>query len=169
MKILETERFILREFELSDAGEMYKLNLDPEVIKYTGDPPFESIEATRQFLLNYDQYEKYGYGRWAVIRKTDNEFMGWCGLKFNPEYGETNLGYRFFRCYWGQGIATETAKACLAYGFGHLKLAQIAAYAVAENGASIKIMQKIGMAFREKRDCANQPGVKYLIESSEQN
>lgn len=56
--ISETPRLILREFELYDANSMWELNSDPEVIKYTGDPPFASIEKAREFLLNYEDYEK---------------------------------------------------------------------------------------------------------------
>jgi RimJ/RimL family protein N-acetyltransferase len=123
------------------------------------------VEATRSFLQNYDQYEKNGYGRWVVIRKADNEIMGWCGLKFHPESGETDLGYRFFRCYWGQGIASETGKACLEFGFRQLKLKQIVANAMEENGASERVMQKIGMVFREKRDCGKHAGVTYCIDN----
>ena len=67
--ITETPRLILREFALDDAKSMWELNSDPEVIKYTGDPPFETIEKAREFLLNYKDYEKNGFGRWAVITK----------------------------------------------------------------------------------------------------
>ena len=79
--ILETPRLGLREITTADAEQAYLLNLDPEVIKYTGDEPFSSIEAARAFLEKYDHYKKYGFGRWAVIRKEDRSLLGWCGLK----------------------------------------------------------------------------------------
>ena len=61
--IIETPRLLLREFHLSDAEKMYELNSDPEVIKYTGDPPFKSVVETKEFLNQYKDYERNGYGR----------------------------------------------------------------------------------------------------------
>jgi [ribosomal protein S5]-alanine N-acetyltransferase len=97
MKIAETTRLYLREMTAADAENAYLLNLDPDVIRYTGDDPFESIEAARTFLEQYDHYQKYGFGRWAVIRKTDDAFLGWCGLKYTKDLDEYDLGFRFLK------------------------------------------------------------------------
>src|SRR4051812_8677611 len=101
--IIETERLLLREILPSEAEVMYNLNLDPDVIRYTGDPPFESMAEAEKFIRNYPDYAKNGYGRWAVVRKEDNEVLGWCGLKYLPETEETDIGYRFFKKFWGMG------------------------------------------------------------------
>jgi ribosomal-protein-alanine N-acetyltransferase len=82
MIILETQRLLLREMTPDDAENAYLLNLDPDVIKYNTDSPFGSIEEARNFLINYDHYKKYGFGRWAVVNQSDHEFLGWCGLKY---------------------------------------------------------------------------------------
>ena len=74
--ILETERLLLREFDISDAEKMYQLNSDPDVIKYTGDGPFESIESTARFLSNYSDYQKNGFGRWICFEKISKEVVG---------------------------------------------------------------------------------------------
>src|SRR5437868_543478 len=113
MFITETPRLHLREITVDDAKNAYELNLDPEVIKYTGDGPFSSIEDARDFLSKYDHYKKYGFGRWAVINKTDNDFLGWCGLKYTEEKNEFDVGFRFFKKHWNKGYATESAKACI--------------------------------------------------------
>ena len=77
------------------------------------------------------QYEKYGIGRGAVIDKKSNEFLGWTGLKYETKVRKSfnyyDLGYRFKKKYWGQGIATETAEASLKYGFDTLGLNKICA------------------------------------------
>jgi ribosomal-protein-alanine N-acetyltransferase len=75
--VLETPRLFLREITVEDAESVYLLNHDPDVIKYTGDNAFESIEAAKSFINNYDQYKKYGFGRWAVIEKLTSNFIGW--------------------------------------------------------------------------------------------
>ena len=66
---LETERTYMRNLIPDDAENFFALNLDPEVMRFTGDNPFNSLEESREFLRNYDQYEKYGVGRLAVIER----------------------------------------------------------------------------------------------------
>ncbi|MFQ3576974.1 MAG: GNAT family N-acetyltransferase [Cytophagales bacterium] len=158
---IETERTLLRHLTVDDAEDFYTLNLDKEVLKYTGDQPFENIQAAKNFLINYEQNKKYGVGRLAVIEKITSKFIGWCGLKYNPEKDEYDIGFRFFREYWRQGFATETAKRCLDYGFNELGIARIVGRAMKENIASIKVLEKIGMTFKETFDFDGHDGVIY--------
>lgn len=167
--ILETPRLKLREITVGDAPELYALNLDPEVIQYTGDAAFESLEATQTFFRNYPDYRQNGYGRWLMIRKEDGAVLGWCGLKYLVETGETDIGYRLFKKYWGHGYATEAAQACLQYGFEILKKETIIAHAMKENVASINIMKKLGMHFWKDENCAEHPGVFYRMTRAQFN
>ncbi len=67
--------------------DIYELNSDPEVMKYTGDVYFESVEKARQLIANYSDYSDYkrnGFGRNTVLLKETGEFLGWCGLKNCP-------------------------------------------------------------------------------------
>ncbi|MBN2616178.1 MAG: GNAT family N-acetyltransferase [Bacteroidales bacterium] len=162
--VLETERLYLREMNPEDAESFYLLNLDPEVVKYTGDKPFENAEEARQFLKNYDQYKKYGFGRWAVIRKEDGAFLGWCGLKYTPALGEVDVGFRLFRKYWNQGYATESARACVEWGLDQPEVDEIIGRAMKENTASIRVLEKIGMTFHGEFDFERHPGLLYKIE-----
>ncbi|MFN0199985.1 MAG: GNAT family N-acetyltransferase [Bacteroidia bacterium] len=146
--ILETPRLLLREFTLADKHDFFALNSDWEVVQYTGNLPFENMEAAVNVLENViikGQYEKYGMGRWAVIEKESQALLGWCGVRPNENDGEIDLGYRYFRQYWGKGFATEAAKAVLEYAKNELQLAKIAGKAQIENIASIKVLSKIGM------------------------
>jgi hypothetical protein len=149
---IETERTILRRLTSDDAEDFYALNLDKEVLKYTGDQPFEDIQTAKEFLTNYDQYEKYGVGRLAVIENATSKFIGWCGLKYNPDKDEYDIGFRFFRDYWNKGFATETAKRCIDFGFKELGITRIVGRAMKENIASIKVLEKIEMIFKETFD-----------------
>ena len=150
MKIIfESERLILREFTGNDARKMFELNSDPEVIKYTGNVPFESVQEAQAFIKNYKDYEKNGFGRWAVLEKKSKVFLGWCGLKLNEEKF-IDIGFRFFKKYWNKGYATESAKACLKYGFENLNIEEIIGEADKENIASIKVLKKLGMKFWEE-------------------
>ncbi len=165
--IIKTDRFLLRQFIIEDTQNFYKLNADPEVTKYTGDSAFEDVAAAEYFIRNYHPYKTEGLGRWAVLRKSDGAYLGWCGLRYVPELGEVDLGYRFFKKYWGQGYATESSRACLDYGFQVLQLNKIVARAIKENIASICVMEKIGMHFVGAQDFIEHPGVLYEITKNE--
>lgn len=146
---VQTPRFLLRPVELSDASGLYALDSSPEVIRYLGLPPAQSIqEAEETVRYIQGQYEKHGIGRWAVIEKDTGAFVGWSGLKYEEhvrDYGYYDLGYRLLPAYWGQGIATETAIASLQYGFETMKLEKICAGAHVDNAASNRVLQKVGM------------------------
>ncbi|HMN88645.1 MAG TPA: GNAT family N-acetyltransferase [Saprospiraceae bacterium] len=165
--MIVTERLQLREFLESDAADFYALNADPEAIRYTGDSAFESVAAAAAFLRAYNPYRTEGMGRWAVIRKSDGAYLGWCGLRYIQELGEVDLGYRFFREHWGQGYATESGKACIAYGFQVLALKRIVARAMKDNIASMRVMEKIGMRLVGEASFAAHPGVLYEIWNAE--
>ena len=160
---METERTILRNLTINDAEDFYALNLDKEVLKHTGDVPFANIQAAKDFLNNYDQYEKYGVGRLAVIEKENAIFLGWCGLKYSPDKNECDIGFRFFRDYWNMGFATETAKRCLDFGLKDLGIQRIVGRAMKENIFSIKLLEKIGMKYKGTMDCSGREGVIYEI------
>jgi ribosomal-protein-alanine N-acetyltransferase len=149
--IIETNRLLLRTFTVQDAELIYDLNVDPEVTQYTGDP-IESLEKAVEVLneVILPQYALYNHGRWAVHLKKDLEFIGWCGLKFIPQRMEIDLGYRFMKKAWGKGYATEAADACIRYGFEKLKLPAIVGRAVPGNLASLAVLEKCGMKFKEE-------------------
>jgi RimJ/RimL family protein N-acetyltransferase len=165
--ILETPRLILREFTEDDGEQAYLLNLDPDVIRYTGDGPFESIDAARNFLKNYPDYQKNGFGRWATIDKQSGEFVGWCGLKYIEDLQEYDIGYRFFKRHWGKGYATESAKACLDHGFAQLNMPFIVGRAAKANTASIHVLQKIGLQYYKEGVFHGDDSVVYRLDRPE--
>jgi RimJ/RimL family protein N-acetyltransferase len=164
-KILETERLYLREFTMDDAQVLVDLNTDPRVTKYTENEPITSLAAAEKkissdFLL---QYSTHKIGRWAVHLKHNDEFIGWCGIKYSKKDNAVTLGYRFFHKHWGKGYATEAAKASLEYGTNVLKLKGIIAKAAKENTASINVMKKLGMVYLKDDMCAHDPAEVYIL------
>ena len=150
--IISTPRFFLREKLPSDAMDMYELNADPEVLKYTGDKPFSDQQDALNFILGYDHFKKNGFGRWVIVDRETTAYLGWCGFKKHSN-GMIDLGYRIKRQHWGKGIASESAKACLDYGFTTLKFDKIVGRSASSNLASIRILEKIGMKFWKKDSC----------------
>lgn len=159
-----TNRIILRELHPSDAQVFFELNNDPEVIKYTGDTPFKSISEAKQFLHDYDHFQKYQRGRWVVCDKGTNEVLGWCGLKYHKVSGENDLGYRLFRKHWNKGYATESSHLVLQYGFRRLGLDNVIARAVKANIASTKVMQKLGFQYEMDIDEDGESYAQYRID-----
>lgn len=158
--IIETKRLILREFSMLDSERFYELNTDNEVMRYTGDNPFSSVLETELFIKSYQDYQKNGFGRWAVISKETNLFIGWCGLKLNEE-NLIDIGFRFFRNEWGKGYATESARAVLEFGFYNLKITQIIGRVSKDNKASINVLEKLGMNFWKDDSCQGIMNCKY--------
>jgi len=161
--ILETQRLYLREFINSDGFHFYELNNDPEVIKYTGNKAFQSLDEATNFIENYSDYSQNGFGRWAVCLRETDEFLGWCGLK--KEKDEVDLGFRFYKKHWNKGFATEAAKACVNYGFLKLKLPEIIGRVYIKNKASIRVLQKCNLKFKKWFEYDKKPAVLYTIKN----
>jgi len=160
-KIIITKSLYLRELNVADYKKFYNLNLDKDVLKYTGDKPFKNLEDSKKFLKNYKPYKKYGCGRWAVINKKNEAFLGWCGIKLTENLNEYDIGFRFFKKYWGKGFATESAKSCVEYGLNELKINAIVGRAMKENKASIRVLEKIGLEYNRDFDFDGNKGVLY--------
>lgn len=146
--IPQTQRLYFRAFTEDDVQLLFDLNSNPNVIKYVHELP-PTIESATYNLYNIilPQYKLYGHGRWAVHLKDNNEFIGWCGLKYIKDDDEIDLGYRFKEEYWNKGFGYEAAKATIDYGLNNLKLQRIIAAALPNNIVSWKIMEKCRMKF----------------------
>lgn len=96
--ILQTPRLVLRRFTDSDADAelVFNLNSDPEVLEYLHEPSLKNPEHAREIIrtIILPQYDN-NLGRWAVHTNSNNEFIGWCGLKYLVDRDEIDLGYRF--------------------------------------------------------------------------
>ena len=149
--ILETPRLILRELVASDAPGMFELDSNPEVHRYLGNKPISSIKESEDVIeFVRKQYLENGIGRWAMVLKSNNAFMGWAGLKLIKE--ETNghlnyydLGYRLIQKFWGQGFATEAAAASRDYCFSVLQSDVLYATTHIKNLASQNVLEKTGL------------------------
>ncbi|MGD2004135.1 MAG: GNAT family N-acetyltransferase, partial [Flavobacteriales bacterium] len=138
----ESERTVLREWVPNDAPWLYDLNMNPQVVRYTGDAGFTSTQSALNLIKSYPNYQRDGYGRWMVMDKSTGNPIGWCGLKNNP-WG-IDLGFRFFEAVWGKGIATECALATVEKAKA-LGLSDLIGRALSENVGSWKVLEKVGM------------------------
>lgn len=148
MQVLETERLRLRPLEDRDRAAFAAMNADPEVMAHFPKrlTRAESDAALERIL---QRYRDEGYAFAAIESRADGAFIGMAGIarvRFAaPVEGATEIGWRLARACWGQGIATEAARAWLDHGFHALGLDRIVAFTTPANIRSRAVMGRIGM------------------------
>jgi ribosomal-protein-alanine N-acetyltransferase len=150
--ILETERLVLRPFQLGDEEALFAMNTHPDVIRYAGNTPFASLEVARDTLTNviFKDYEVRGYGRFALVLKGTGKVIGFSGVKYITDIEETELGYRLMPEHWGKGLATESAVASINFARDTLGLQRLVALVHPDNLGSANVVQKMGFSLERK-------------------
>ncbi|MGO4329990.1 GNAT family N-acetyltransferase [Cupriavidus sp. 2TAF22] len=145
---LETARLRLRQWRDADFAPFAALNADPLVMACFP-APLERAASDAMALRCQDLIAARGWGLWAAERKADGAFIGFVGLHepaatlpFSPC---VEIGWRLAHAYWGQGYATEAARAALRFGFGRLGLAEIVSFTALPNVRSRAVMERVGM------------------------
>jgi RimJ/RimL family protein N-acetyltransferase len=151
MSILETERLRLRELTLDDAPFVLALLNDPDWRRYIGDRGVRTLDAARAYIQDgpLAMYARVQFGLWLVVRKSDGQPLGLCGLLTRPGLADVDIGFAFMPAFRGQGYAREAAAACLQHGLGTLGLKRIVAIATHDNHASTKLLESLGMRFEK--------------------
>ncbi len=146
---LETERLILRPLTMADVDHLVALDRDPEVMRYLSGgvaTPRELIEWTilPRFLQAFERGD--GSGVWAAIDRATGAFLGWFSFQSDDKHpGGYSLGYRLCRAAWGQGYATEGARALIHRGFIELGARRVTATTYQDNLRSRRVMERLGM------------------------
>jgi ribosomal-protein-alanine N-acetyltransferase len=157
----------LRPFVEEDFDALVALREDWEVRKYLGGLR-NTVEFTRKRLDYYlHHHARYGYSMGVVSLKGSPAMIGWGGLQHFNQGDEIEVGYAFAKAYWGRGLATELASACVRYGFTELGVDRIIAVADEANIGSRRGMEKIGM--RHEKDIVHygHPCVYYAVSRKE--
>lgn len=154
--MIETERLILRNWQERDRLPFNAMGRDPQVMEHLG--PLQSQADTDAGIARLQGFAaEYGHTFWAMERRADAEFLGFCGLKIAPENipgiaGAVEIGWRLRRDAWGAGYAGEAAKASLAWGWATLPVDRIIAITTPGNIRSQALMIRLGMARRHDLD-----------------
>ncbi|WP_315781048.1 GNAT family N-acetyltransferase [Bradyrhizobium sp. SZCCHNPS1003] len=153
--IISTERLTLRGWRDEDRAPFAAMSADPAVMQFLRALPTRQ-DSDRWIDFQIAHQAAHGFGFWVVEDRATGTFLGATGLfrvtfdaPFTPA---VEIGWRLARAAWGQGIATEAARASLAFGFDELGLDEIIAYAAPANYASQNVMRKLGMIRDEASD-----------------
>jgi RimJ/RimL family protein N-acetyltransferase len=163
MLALETERLLLRPFTTGDAPFVLTLLNEPSFLQYIGDKKVRNLEDARQYLTNgpIASYEKHGFGLCQVELKDPQTAIGMCGLLKRNELPEPDIGFAFLPDFWNKGYAFEAATAVMKDARERLKLVRILAIVNADNDASMKLLERLGLSFERMLD----PGTKLYATS----
>jgi [ribosomal protein S5]-alanine N-acetyltransferase len=142
-----TERLIIRDMQMDDLESIHRYASDFDHVKYMTWGP-NTYEETRHFLV--DAIDKNGkvprknYDL-AITNKKDSNMIGGIGIYLNDEMDQAMIGWILHKDFWNQGYVTEAANALMDYAFNQLGLRRIYATCDAENIASFRVMEKLGM------------------------
>jgi RimJ/RimL family protein N-acetyltransferase len=148
---LRTPRLRLRPFTEADAPAHLELYRDSEVTRHLGGGPFAGGEIEQRSRRAVEKFVRHwaekGFGVFAVEELETGRFLGQCGLNTIDELREIEILYALERAAWGRGLATEAARAALAFGFDEARLPRIVAVTRPEHRASRGVLEKLGMRY----------------------
>lgn len=145
---LRSARLLLRRWTAADAAPFADLNADPEVMRYF-ERPLHRPESNALIARIEREFERCGFGLWALEAHETSEFLGFTGLieqTFDAHFTPAvEIGWRLRRSAWGLGYATEAARVAMAYGFGPAGLDEVVSITTRTNTASRAVMARLGM------------------------
>lgn len=149
---LRTGRLVLQAWKSADAPRLFEILQEEGILRYfpnQNPPPLEKVERYIQRHLTH--WEEHSCGHWAVTLP-DGPTLGWCGLEYLPETGETEVAYLLSRACWGNGYATEAARASVRFGFESAGLENIIGLVDPENIASRRVLEKSGLHYIDRKE-----------------
>lgn len=149
MKVLETERLILRRLSADDAEFMLELLNDPGWIRFIGDKGVRTVDEARAYIRQgpMAMYARYGFGLYRTELKEGAVPIGICGLIKRDGLDDVDVGFAFLPAFRDKGYAREAAAASMEYGRRVLGMGRIVAITLPDNRSSIKLLEKLGMRF----------------------
>ena len=149
MKVLETDRLVLRRLDVDDAAFILELLNDPSFIRFIGDKGVRDLEAARNYILNgpVASYKQFGFGLYAADLKESGAPIGICGILKRDTLPHPDIGFAFLPAYWNKGYAYEASAAVLEHARKTLSIDRVLAITTPDNEASVKLLVKLGLRF----------------------
>ena len=149
MKVLETERLILRRVTVEDSEFILELLNDPSWLRFIGDKGVRTLDDARGYILKslVSLYERLGFGLYLTELKDEGIPIGICGLIKRDALEDVDLGFAFLPQFRGEGYAYESASAVMAYGKRAFGLNRMVAITTPDNDSSARLLEKLGFNF----------------------
>ena len=148
---IRTTRLALRPLQMSDAEDLHTLWTDKPVRHFLWDGEVIPIERTREVIETSSRlFDERGFGLWALCRHGCHDLLRFAGYQFFRSPPELELVFGVASNHWGQGFATEAARAVIQYGFEVLGFDDIAASTDSPNAASLRVLGKLGMRLQRR-------------------
>lgn len=151
IKVLETERLVLRRFSPADAPFIFDLVNQPSFIQNIGDRGVRTLSDAEGYIENgpVASYARNGFGLWRVELKKSGESIGMCGLIKREALEDVDVGYAFLPQFWGQGYGIESVKGTLEFAKNIVRLKRVVAIVDPENQGSIRVLEKAGFRYEK--------------------
>lgn len=150
--VFETDRLVVRQWRDADVSDLLAVYGDAEAMKWVGDGQPLTESGCREWLVvTRRNYERYGYGMFAVELISEPGVIGFCGIVHPGGQPEPEIKYAYLRRVWGRGIATEAVRGLLGYATGTLGITRLIATTAQGNSASHAVLLKAGMTHGELR------------------
>jgi RimJ/RimL family protein N-acetyltransferase len=159
--LIETERLQLRPLTSGDVDDLVAIHAEAEVERFMG--PVDRRRMTEWLARVQEDYAEHRPGRLAIIERVSGRFLGRSGLKYWPQFAETEVGWVLHPHAWGRGYATEAGRACARWGFQNLDVPQLTAMIRPDNQRSISVAQRIGMSSLRPDVLLGEPVTVYSI------
>jgi RimJ/RimL family protein N-acetyltransferase len=149
MKVLETERLVLRWLTVEDSEFILELLNDPSWLRFIGDKGIRTLEGARDYISKslIAMYERLGFGLYLAELKGEGVPIGICGLIKRDSLEDVDIGFAFLPKFRGEGYAYESASAVMAYGKESFGLHHIVAITTPDNYDSARLLEKLGFKF----------------------
>lgn len=159
---IETDRLLMRPASAEDVDDLIALHEGPLVREVFGSPT--RVEIEEWVGRAEDEWAERGHGRMTLLDRQSGAFLGRCGLKWWPEFGEVEVGWVLAPTARGRGLATEAGRACIEWGFRDFALPYVTAYIGPANANSIAVARRLGMTPLREDVLLGEPIVVHAIQ-----
>jgi RimJ/RimL family protein N-acetyltransferase len=160
--LIETSRLLLRPLTIGDLDAMVELHAPAEVVRTMGS--YDLAKARSRLEANERAWDERGYGLMAIVERASGRFLGRSGLKYWPQFDETEVGWVLRPDVWGHGFATEAGRACVDWAFQELPVPYLTAMILADNARSIQVAERLGMRLLRSDLLIDLPVVVYSLD-----
>jgi RimJ/RimL family protein N-acetyltransferase len=147
--------------EPGDLGEFAALHANPDVTEFVR--PLNRKAAEERLDRDESEWEQRGHGLLAMLDRQTGTFLGRCGLKYWPQFDETEVGWVLRREAWGRGYATEAGRACVKWGFSTFAVPYLTAMISSGNARSIRVAERLGFQPLREDDLLGEPVTVYAM------